>query len=288
MTAQGQHIVQIWFAHVDRRSTQMLATLLDNVERVRLVALRRDADQARFVHGAGLLRLLAAEERGCPPSAISVFRACERCGASHGRPRVPGFGSVSVAHAAGVVLVARSRTASVGVDVESVDALRGVEISRLRRRVCAPEEAAAVSDGQSLLRIWTAKEAVAKALGVGLRQPFEAFTVLPRTLPRIAGPAHELVYISRPRSAVVVEVNVDPGYIVALALLTPGRQLRVDLVDATLALRAGAKATAEGRTGNVGVDTTDTFRRWSETFSSIWLPTPQPARRRRGTALLAR
>ncbi|MEV0330327.1 4'-phosphopantetheinyl transferase superfamily protein [Micromonospora echinospora] len=102
-------------------------------------------------------------------SEISVERR------ARGRPRVRGGGvelPVSVSHVDGVVAVAACQDAPVGVDVER---RRPVPAVALARRWFEPAAVAWLrgrpdadrSDG--FLLLWTAKEAVGKALGVGLR-----------------------------------------------------------------------------------------------------------------------
>ncbi|MEV4464775.1 4'-phosphopantetheinyl transferase superfamily protein [Micromonospora echinofusca] len=79
---------------------------------------------------------------------------------------------VSVSRSGPVVVVAARAGGPVGVDVERC---RPLPAAALARRWYAPAEAAWLvgrpADGQvtDFLRLWTAKEAVGKALGVGLR-----------------------------------------------------------------------------------------------------------------------
>ncbi|WP_346533499.1 4'-phosphopantetheinyl transferase superfamily protein [Micromonospora sp. DPT] len=92
-----------------------------------------------------------------------------------GRPWVRAGGvslPVSVSHAEGVVVVAARRAGAVGVDVER---RRPLPALALAHRWYAPPEAAWLGDlpdaarVEAFLLLWTAKEAVGKALGRGLR-----------------------------------------------------------------------------------------------------------------------
>ena len=78
--------------------------------------------------------------------------------------------AVSVSHCDGVAVVAASRTLRVGVDVEP---LRAIPVTAMARRWFRPEEAEWLAGldhpAPAFLRLWTAKEAVGKALGTGLR-----------------------------------------------------------------------------------------------------------------------
>jgi hypothetical protein len=86
-----------------------------------------------------------------------------------GQPLVPGL-AVSVSHTHQLVAVAASTDGPIGVDLEEVQPR---QVQELADRWFAPEELAWMS-GQpnqldGFLRLWTAKEAVGKALGRGLR-----------------------------------------------------------------------------------------------------------------------
>ena len=86
-----------------------------------------------------------------------------------GRPMVDGL-EVSLSHARGLVAVAASRVGPIGVDVESH---REFEIDGMARRWFDPAEVTWLyrqpDPLDAFLRLWTAKEAVGKALGRGLR-----------------------------------------------------------------------------------------------------------------------
>ena len=87
-----------------------------------------------------LVRSLVATMTGTDPGP--VFHACPRCGSvEHGRPYVDAPVDISVAHAAGLTVVAVSTAGPVGVDAERAE------------------------DSQPG---WVGREAVAKALGTGL------------------------------------------------------------------------------------------------------------------------
>jgi hypothetical protein len=87
-----------------------------------------------------------------------------------GRPHVPGL-AVSLSHTHHLVAVAAAADGPIGVDVEE---LHPREVRELANRWFASEEldwmSAQPSQLEAFLRLWTAKEAVGKALGRGLRQ----------------------------------------------------------------------------------------------------------------------
>ncbi|MFF9765947.1 4'-phosphopantetheinyl transferase family protein [Streptomyces sp. NPDC053086] len=113
-------------------------------------------------------RHLVAEHTSCPPDR----QVWERD--SRGRPLLvdPGGLHVSLSHAEAVVAAALSWDAPVGVDVERLrppadrGALARAALSEAEQRA-VDELPEPLRDAQ-LLRFWTRKEAVAKALGTGL------------------------------------------------------------------------------------------------------------------------
>ncbi|MBK6016255.1 4'-phosphopantetheinyl transferase superfamily protein [Streptomyces sp. MBT53] len=113
----------------------------------------------------------AAGLLGVGPSEVWVSHAAS------GRPLLDGAGRgtrVSVSHGRGAVAVAlcRSPRVDLGVDVEPVRPLAALAVAR---GYLAPAEAdwlgglAAVERDRAFLWLWTQKEAVGKALGLGLR-----------------------------------------------------------------------------------------------------------------------
>jgi phosphopantetheinyl transferase len=139
-----------------------------------VVVRRRDertADHER-------LRLLAAEVAGVPSAAVRLDQRCEHCGRSgHGRPTVTGADvRVGLSRSGDVVVLAATTGAVLGVDVERVgavaaapvDAWSGAELATLRR---------SGSSAAARTALWTAKEAVLKADGRGLRVDLRSVSV---------------------------------------------------------------------------------------------------------------
>jgi 4'-phosphopantetheinyl transferase len=127
---------------------------------------------------------------------------CPYCGGTdHGQPRVRGA-FVSLARAGDLVAVAATRTGPVGIDIETVDAVAASGFDDVafteteRRRI-------ALCDEPDLLRatLWTAKEALLKASGTGLR-----------TDPREVDVAEA--------SARIETTQPSPGYVLTVAVLS--------------------------------------------------------------------
>lgn len=190
--------------------------VLDPGERARAGRFRRPADRARFVTGAALARAAIGEAVGLPPGEIVLDRTCPDCDEPHGKPRVVGHDvEISIAHSGDLVVVAWSRAAAVGIDVE-VRRSRPADHADLAPSVCSVEEIQAITDWSSFLTCWTRKEAVLKATGDGLRLPMtEVVVSAPHDPPRL------LAFPSDPLPACrLVTLELGPDHVGAVAVLT--------------------------------------------------------------------
>jgi 4'-phosphopantetheinyl transferase len=140
--------------------------LLSPVERERAQRFRQSEDRASFVAAHVLARLCAAEALGCDPLEVQIQQRCELCGGPHGQPRLsPSQGwAISLAHSRGVVAAAAAM-GPIGVDVES--AAEGNPAPAWDGSVLTPNELVVIRGAAepaelSFLRIWVAKEALAK------------------------------------------------------------------------------------------------------------------------------
>ncbi|MEZ6070475.1 MAG: 4'-phosphopantetheinyl transferase superfamily protein [Pirellulales bacterium] len=145
-------------------------------ERRRAAALATRLDRHRFVIRRVALRRLVGHCCGMPAADVRFQYSPAGKPALTGGPA--GF-AFSVSHSHGVLLMAvaiageRKKTLRLGVDVERLEP--GIDAPGLAEAVFADEECAALQccDGEDQValfyRIWTCREAVAKALGAGLR-----------------------------------------------------------------------------------------------------------------------
>ncbi|HEY1775389.1 MAG TPA: 4'-phosphopantetheinyl transferase superfamily protein [Solirubrobacteraceae bacterium] len=165
-----------------------------------------DRRRALVAHAA--LARLVARRMGTDPASVDIRRD------ERGRPVLPAASRLhaSVSHSGNYVACAVS-SLPVGVDLERTD--RSEVDEAFASRVCVPGELAqlgrAPSDARAsaLIRMWTRKEAVAKALGVGHALPFDQLT--------ITG-ARPLVNGVRVPSMWIRDVERSPpGYAIAVA-----------------------------------------------------------------------
>lgn len=218
--------------------THRLEHLLDATERNRLGRLSTIADRRRFTSAAALLRVTVADHLDIEPHSIRIDRTCADCGRPHGRPRVLRTGHdvhVSVSHSGGFVGVALTEIAPVGIDVEAVTA----DLDDLVDVACHPDERSAIVTSRDFTTVWVRKEAVLKAMGVGLRR--DPATVV------VTGPDEPaaLRFVSGDASltARLHDDRVDDAHVFAVAVLTRDRvEFVVEDASDTLAevSRAGA------------------------------------------------
>lgn len=175
--AVNRGVVKLWWASV-RESTTWIEEhegLLDDEERDRAERFRVGAARRRFVIGRVMLRRVLSGFTGVEPERLCfAFSA-------YGKPRlVDGELCFNLAHSGDAVVLAVAED-EVGVDVEELRPLSTAD--RLARRICTPRELAellALGAGvrsKAVLRLWTAKEAVLKALGSGIRGSMRSIEV---------------------------------------------------------------------------------------------------------------
>lgn len=172
---------QIWWARIsDLQSWHY--NLLNDVEREKANSYHHSADRARFIIGCVISRLVLGKILSMSPVQVPIDRMCPVCKLQHGRPQLPeGMPQLSVSHSGEWVVVAFTKSAPVGVDVEQMNP--NVDVMKMAEGVLTDIEIAQVMklpDEQRLegfLTYWTRKEAVLKATGEGLLIPTVHITV---------------------------------------------------------------------------------------------------------------
>ncbi|SEN39779.1 4'-phosphopantetheinyl transferase family protein [Lihuaxuella thermophila] len=182
--------VHIWSAPLSA-AAPALRHLLNAKELERLDAFRKEEDRKRGLISYGLLRLLLAQILHKDPKEIPISRACPDCGKEHGKPRLletsPESIEISVSHSGQLVVIALARSVPIGIDVEEIR--RDVPVDQLALDILSPleqREFALLPEAEkqeAFYVYWTRKEAVLKALGLGLSVPLKQVSVTGRNQP---------------------------------------------------------------------------------------------------------
>lgn len=163
-----------WLLPLDawRPHWTQLAPLVSAAQRQRFATIRDAGRRRDRLLAAALHRWVLSQALAMPSGQVPLYR-------SHtGQPRLalPHL-HTSLAHCGGMVAIALCEGGPVGVDVERRDTASLRPIVDL---VCAPGEAEAMQGtgmdfDACLLELWVRKEAVLKALGLGLARPMASF-----------------------------------------------------------------------------------------------------------------
>lgn len=213
--------IHIWRAVLDAspRCIEALRLTLPHEEVVRANRFCFPRDRDQFILTRGLLRALLAGYTGLEPTSLRFLSG------PYGKPAlatdtVQQTLRFNVSHTGGVALFALSRFREVGVDVELVRPdFDWAQISGL----FAPRENAFLhtlaegAQAEAFFRLWTRKEAYAKARGLGLAIPLDQLDLsLPTEEPTLLVLAGE----EQPgaTSWSLRELTLNEGYVAALAV----------------------------------------------------------------------
>jgi len=143
------------------------AQLLDAGENSRAARFRFEHDRATYTVAHAVWRIALAICLDVAPTEVPLIAA------PAGQPILPGTGlSTSLSHASDWVAVAVCRAATTGIDIEQEPSR--VRLGDMIDTICTPAEVAQVMSLEAarretaLLALWTRKEALLKAFGVGL------------------------------------------------------------------------------------------------------------------------
>lgn len=176
--SQSEIVVRIWLVEVGLGAVRLLPRLLarlDGEVLARVLRMQREADRVLHAVAQALIRAALAAEGVDAPR----FRR-----GPYGKPELDRATSLqplcfNLSHTDGLAACAVVHGHTVGLDVEVLD--RRLEVGALARAVLTEEEQtelrSATNAVEAFLDIWTVKEAVAKAVGLGLRLPFRSVRV---------------------------------------------------------------------------------------------------------------
>jgi len=144
------------------------ASLLSPHEAARAARFRHALDHDTYTIAHAFWRVALGIAMNIDPALVVLSRAPD------GQPQLPGTGfATSLSHSGTMVAVAIARGAAVGVDIEGFPPRTNLQ--DIASVLCSAAEAQAMAtlDGEArtrfLLELWTRKEALLKAFGVGLR-----------------------------------------------------------------------------------------------------------------------
>ena len=169
------HAVHIWHVAIEIDEDQAQATAwLSDAERARASAFSHLPSRARFTGARAALRGILAAYLGTRPEDVPI--AID----DRGKPRAAGAPCFNVSLSAGRAVVALALS-PIGVDIERIEDRQGLQ--GIANRFLAPSEVVALrrlpadAFAAAFFGCWTRKEALAKALGLGLALPLRSFTV---------------------------------------------------------------------------------------------------------------
>ena len=169
-TARSRGAVGVWSLDLSLpdEAVEPAWALLDADERARAGRFRLAAERTAFISRRAAYRLLLGALVGSAPEALRYVHD------PYGKPRLdrPGAPCFSTSRSAGRALLAVAAS-DVGVDLEAEDPR--IDCAALAPRILSPAELGAWARLEPSLRLrsfykaWVRKEAIAKALGAGLR-----------------------------------------------------------------------------------------------------------------------
>jgi 4'-phosphopantetheinyl transferase len=176
LLTEGQ--VHIWTITERPYAVSDYLPLLSAAESERAFALRTTELYERFVTDHGLLRLLLGAYLEVDPRTLSIVTN------SYGKPQLENHPSrlrFNMSHSGKMTVIALCLDAELGVDVETVRPI--AEWHEIAKSHFSEAENLSlhrelpVQRMDAFFRCWTRKEALIKAIGMGLSIPLESFTV---------------------------------------------------------------------------------------------------------------
>lgn len=176
--------IHLWWIQSGMSSSvhHFLHAKLSADEQARAQRYRFEKDQHRFIMVRAMLRLLLSHYAGLPVSSITFGRG------KHGKPYLS-YGDTSqapqfnVSHSKGWVVLAFSRHARLGVDIEYIDP--DVNMHQIIEMTLSDTEKTALfalpehQQRTAFFHMWSRKEALTKAIGIGMHTSFPAIGLTP-------------------------------------------------------------------------------------------------------------
>jgi 4'-phosphopantetheinyl transferase len=165
----------LWFARLDdmRGRVPEYRALLDQEELTRADRFRFDVDRERYIIGHGMLRMLLSRYTGMDPKAVKTLRG------KYGKPYMEDRSvHFNLSDTKDAVLIAFAKE-EIGADLETMT--RTVDHLQVAEHYFTPAEIAWIKSSDDskrrFLELWTRKEAVLKASGVGIMEDLRVLEV---------------------------------------------------------------------------------------------------------------
>jgi 4'-phosphopantetheinyl transferase len=215
-----QAVVDVYLADTDAcNETADGLAVLSREERDRADRFRFDRDRRSYVARRATLRSLLSQYLACAPRDVPI------CTGPHGKLFVADSTlRFNVSHSGGLALYVVAHGLDVGCDIEFHDGQ--VAINPISERFFSPAERQALerfpANGRiaAFFDLWTRKEAVLKASGLGLSVPLDSFDVSPL-------PAERIVSLRNDGRWLVRSVETIANHSVAIA--ASGADWRLDV-----------------------------------------------------------
>lgn len=174
--AEGQ--IHIWTIMERPHAASDYLPLLSSAESERAFALRTTELFDRFVIDHGLLRLLLSAYLETDPRKLSFVTN------PYGKPQLESRSCrlrFNMSHSGQVTMIALCLDAEIGIDIEVIrpiaewDDIASSHFSAMENQSLHKE--APAQRMEAFFRCWTRKEALIKAMGMGLSIPLDSFTV---------------------------------------------------------------------------------------------------------------
>jgi 4'-phosphopantetheinyl transferase len=221
--------VHIWTGRsvADPAVLDRFRVMLCAAEMARADALKFARHRHEFVSSHALLRMIAGAHLGVAPGEV-------RFGSNlYGRPRILNPTAeplhFSLSHSDGLIVIALSKHESVGIDVERIRPIAGLEsVARSHFTESETSKLEGLADFERLnafFRCWTRKEAFVKATGLGMSLDFHHVEVslLDDEKPAILACAWD---DSEPGRWRMAEFIPQEGFVACVAAKVPKLELR--------------------------------------------------------------
>lgn len=217
--------IEVWNIDLREHSPQAVAyhDRLSPEEKRRAQKFIKQEDANRYALCRGLLRQILSDHLDQPAETLRFSQN------ENGKPFLADGGpAFNISHSRDRLLIAVSPDRDVGVDIEFRRS--DVSMAAISKRWFSEEEQAFFQGSETPLTaffdIWAKKEAYVKALGTGIYQELNAFTVpleSPSTFPKL-GKSGEWVFQA---------LEIDPAYAAAIVYKKPAELVHLRTLPST-------------------------------------------------------